>query len=191
MEDNEKLDQNMAKDSDIDLVDANVEVQLQQREPQQDDSTVSKENQNPSENGNSDKVVGANEAVEEENKSVELGSSDDQVMVDAAPDDEVMAEDEKIDGDDVKDLVENKSNDVKEPVENKSNGAADVKEPVENKSSNGTDGRIEIHLEAPAAPVSAVEYSTPVALNKNLWLSDVEVLLPSEVPMPNCILLLN
>ncbi|KAK7854109.1 at-rich interactive domain-containing protein 5 [Quercus suber] len=178
MEDNEKLDQNMAKDSDIDLVDANVEVQLQQQEPQQDDSTVSKENQNPSENGNPDKVVGANEVVEEENKSVELGSSDDQVMVDAAPDDEVMAEDEKIDSDDVKDPVENKSNgvaDVKEPVENKSNGAADVKEPVENKSSNGTDGRIEIHLEAPAAPVSAVEYSTPVAQNKNLWLSDVEM----------------
>lgn len=176
MEDNEKLDQNMAKDSDVDLVDASVEVQLQQQEPQQDDSTVSKENQNPSENGNSDKVVGANEVVEEENKSVELGSSDDQVMVDAAPDDEVMAEDEKIDGDDVKD-----------PVENKSNGAADVKEPVENKSSNGTDGRIEIHLEAPAAPVSAVEYSTPVAQNKNLWLSDVEVLLPSEIPMPKFI----
>ena len=176
MEDNEKLDQNMAKDSDVDLVDASVEVQLQQQEPQQDDSTVSKENQNPSENGNSDKVVGANEVVEEENKSVELGSSDDQVMVDAAPDDEVMAEDEKIDGDDVKD-----------PVENQSNGAADVKEPVENKSSNGTDGRIEIHLEAPAAPVSAVEYSTPVAQNKNLWLSDVEVLLPSEIPMPKFI----
>ncbi|KAM3711105.1 hypothetical protein ACB098_01G083900 [Castanea mollissima] len=175
MEDNEKLDQNMAKDSDIDLVDANVEVQLQQREPQQDDSTVSKENQNPSENGNSDKVVGANEVVEEENKSVELGSSDDQVMVDAAPDDEVMAEDEKIDGDDGKGPVQNKGNDVKEPVENKSNGAADVKEPVDNKSSNGTDGRIEIHLEAPAAPVSAVEYSTPVAQNKNLWLSDVEM----------------
>lgn len=190
MEDNEKLDQNMAKDSDVDLVDASVEVQLQQQEPQQDDSTVSKENQNPSENGNSDKVVGANEVVEEENKSVELGSSDDQVMVDAAADDEVMAEDEKIDGDDVKDPVENKSNgaaDVKEPVENKSNGAADVKEPVGNKSSNGTDGRIEIHLEAPAAPVSAVEYSTSVAQNKNLWLSDVEVLLPSEIPMPKFI----
>jgi HSP20 family molecular chaperone IbpA len=148
MEDKEMLGPDIPKGSDVDLVDASVQVQHQQQ--LQDDSTISKEEQNPSQNGNNEEVV-------EEDKSLEL-ASDDQVMVDAAPDDDV-----KMDGADAKE----------HPVENKSNGA-DVKEPPVESKSNGTDGRIEIHLEAPTT-LAVVEYSTPVAQNKNVWLSDAEM----------------
>jgi hypothetical protein len=164
MEDKEMLGPDIPKGSDVDLVDASVQVQHQQQ--LQDDSTISKEEQNPSQNGNNEEVV-------EEDKSLEL-ASDDQVMVDAAPDDDV-----KMDGADAKE----------HPVENKSNGA-DVKEPPVESKSNGTDGRIEIHLEAPTT-LAVVEYSTPVAQNKNVWLSDAEVLVSSENRMLNFIFIVN
>ncbi|XP_041017765.1 AT-rich interactive domain-containing protein 6 isoform X3 [Juglans microcarpa x Juglans regia] len=85
--------------------------------------------------------------INEDNNSVLL-AGDDQVMLDAHHD--------KAATDDGKSEV------------------ADGREKPQENKSNGTDGRIEIHLEAPTLqPVD--DFSTPVAQNKNVWLSDVEM----------------
>lgn len=81
-----------------------------------------------------------------------LSAGDDQVMLDAHLDNAA-------------------TDDVKVEI-------ADGREKGQENKSNGTDGRIEIHLEAPT-PQPVDGFSTPVAQNKNAWLSDVEVL-PSE-----------
>jgi hypothetical protein len=114
---------------------------------QEDPTTISKEDDQNQNPSSENGKSGTNE----EDKSL-VSPAEDQVMLDAY-DDKAAVDGGKIDG------------------------AADVKvneKPLESKS-NGTDGRIEIHLEAPTT-LDAVGYSTPVAQNKNVWLSDVEVL---------------
>ncbi|XP_062163922.1 AT-rich interactive domain-containing protein 6 [Alnus glutinosa] len=113
---------------------------------QEHPTTISKEDDQNQNPSSENGKSGTNE----EDKSL-VSPAEDQVMLDAH-DDKAAVDDGKIDG------------------------AADVKvneKPLESKS-NGTDGRIEIHLEAPTT-LDAVGYSTPVAQNKNVWLSDVEM----------------
>jgi hypothetical protein len=113
---------------------------------QEDPTTISKEDDQIQNPSSENGKSGTNE----EDKTL-VSAVEDQVMIDAH-DDKATIDDVKIDGADVK--VNEKS--------------------LESKS-NGTDGRIEIHLEA-TTTLDAVGYSSPVAQNKNVWLSDVEVL---------------
>ncbi|XP_059459982.1 AT-rich interactive domain-containing protein 6 [Corylus avellana] len=112
---------------------------------QEDPTTISKED-DQIQNPSSEN---GKSATNEEDKTL-VSAVEDQVMIDAH-DDKATIDDGKIDGADVK--VNEKS--------------------LESKS-NGTDGRIEIHLEA-TTTLDAVGYSSPVAQNKNVWLSDVEM----------------